>query len=276
MVCLPIYWDVDPYFFQSCLVFQDQWREFAAKYNCSGGIANRFGDAAVGRLRNYLTHDFLESNATHLLFVDSDLLFSAEQVARILSHGEDVVGGCYPKKKQGQVEWVLNTLDQSEDNPRPDGLIKVKYTGSGFLQVSRRVFETIIQKMGDEIWYCDDADRKTKYDFWRFGTYEYKNSPWRDSAYPNRKFFKRFLSEDWFFCQMARDCGFDIWADTRIMIRHSGHCIYPLQTQMNELNQKAKALEDLALSQGSAGSDSEVIPAPSDPAFHRSVSPTIA
>jgi hypothetical protein len=156
--------------------------------------------------------------------VDSDIVFSYNQVKKILMHDQDIVGGFYVKKQEGAVSPVCNTLN-FVDKPSSNGLIKVKYMGTGFLRVSRKVFEVMIQKKGVELEYTDDRDGKTvKHDFWRMGV-----------AVDCINGRKRWLSEDWQFCQFAIECGFDVWADATILLGHSGSAVFPLKTQLPEL-----------------------------------------
>ncbi len=59
------------------------------------------GDSYVDRAKNSLVHRFLESDATHLFMIDSDLAWNTEGFARIISAGlggAEVVGGVYPNK----------------------------------------------------------------------------------------------------------------------------------------------------------------------------------
>ncbi len=187
-------------------------------------IKMHVGECPIGRARNDLTHEFLKSDCSHILFVDSDIIFSYEQVEKILNDGEDIVGGFYVKKQEGNVSPVCNTLN-SVDKPDERGLIRVKYMGTGFLCISRKVFEVMIQEKGEEIGYVDDRDGRTvKYDFWRMGVS-------KDCVTG----VKRWLSEDWQFCQFAIECGFNVWADASILLNHSGMAIFPLSYQIKEL-----------------------------------------
>src|SRR5215467_15539240 len=52
-------------------------------------------DSHISRARNRLAADFLEGDSTHLLFADSDIVFAPEHISRLVSHGEDIVGGLY-------------------------------------------------------------------------------------------------------------------------------------------------------------------------------------
>lgn len=213
-VALPIYGGVDPNFFCSAM-------KMVAEFGVNTVIHPLIGDSLVSRARNGLTRMFLESDCTHLLFIDSDLVFSTDHIKRILSHDEDIVGGFYPKKKQGDAELVCNALDNCP-NPIDEArrLTQLKYIGTGFMCIKREVFERMIEAYGKDLIYTCDHDQETKeYDFWTVGVYQYPDG--------NR----RYLSEDWYFCQRALDLGYKVWGDNGILCRHSGSAVYPLLTQ---------------------------------------------
>lgn len=218
---MPVYRQVDVFTTQSLIklcVQQMTDQEFSLS------MKMHVGEAPIGRARNDLTHEFLQSDATHLLFVDSDIIFSYDQVKKIVFDGVDIVGGFYVKKQEGDVALVCNTLNTIEP-PDERGLMRAKFMGTGFLCITRKVFEVMIQEMGKDLAYVDDYDGKTvKYDFWRMGV----DHDCVTGA-------KRWMSEDWQFCQFARKCGFEVWADANIMCNHSGHAIFPLSYQVRQL-----------------------------------------
>ena len=232
-IAVPIYGGVDPNFFTATLKFmRDSIMNPNKKFDVE--FAPNIGDSAVGRARNALTRRFLESDCTDLLFIDSDLIYSNEQVELIMSHDDEVVGGLYPKKQQGDPELVLNTIA----NPQyKDGgmMMTVRYIGTGFIRIKRSVFEKMIERWGDEIEYKLDPDHKTtEWDFWHMGAYNYaKNGYQNDWA-------TRYLSEDWWFCQRCQDLGIPIWADRRICLKHSGGAVYPLKYQEEKLYEQVK------------------------------------
>jgi hypothetical protein len=181
-------------------------------------VSTVIGDSLVSRARNTITMEFLKSDCTHLLMIDSDLVFGIEQVKRIMSSGEDIVGGFYPKKKDGPAELVFNSLDNIQMDER--GLTQVKYIGTGFICIARRVFEKMIEVYGDDIAFkVDGTQNKLGFDFWPVGVYKYPDGS------------RRYLSEDWYFCQRAIDCGFKVWGDNKVLLKHSGNALYPLQSQ---------------------------------------------
>jgi hypothetical protein len=219
---LPIYGQVDPFFWQSTM-------KLVKEFGNEVSIFPRVGDSLIPRARNSITAMFLRSDCTHLLFIDSDIIFSADHIRRIMSHDEDIVGGFYPLKRDGSFQLCCNTLD-GNPGTLPSGLNPMKYMGSGFLLIARYVLEKIIEVHGKEIEYAPDHARQEKeWDFWRVGVYNFKNG----SA-------PRYLSEDWYLCQTALDLGFKVWGDSRIALKHSGHAIYPLSYQEKEFFGRAE------------------------------------
>ena len=223
-IAVPSYWSIDPYFHTSMLHLYG-WlaRNSNDPAAVHGEVAHSFGDSPnVGRSRNRLTAQFLAGDFTDLLFIDSDLVFSPEHVERILRHEEEVVGGMYFKKIEGQPEAVINGIP----NPiqKESGLTQVGYIGTGFLRIKRCVFEEMIAKFGDDIWYnVDGAKGKREYNFWHLGIYTYPDGT------------RRWLSEDWWFCQRCMDLGIRVWADRMITLKHSGHALFPLSYQAKEI-----------------------------------------
>jgi hypothetical protein len=62
-----------------------------------------FNESLITRARNYCADEFMRSDATHMMFIDSDIGFNPHDVIALLSlTGDDtpydVIGGPYPKK----------------------------------------------------------------------------------------------------------------------------------------------------------------------------------
>lgn len=239
---LPIYWGIDP-LFHRCLMQVHQAlivRSLVGECPYNGQIDEQPGDSLVPRARNSLTHRFLASDSTHLLWIDSDLVFSLEQIDRLISHDVDIVGGLYPKKQEGDAQLVLNTFDNNPPETDSRGLAKVQYVGTGFMLIKRSVFEKMIDKWGDEIWYTEDSSKRKEYDFWHCGVYTYPNGS------------RRYLSEDWWFCQKCLDLGLTVYADTAVLLKHSGHVLFPLSYQEKQLFGR-QPIQPVAVSADSAG-----------------------
>jgi hypothetical protein len=98
------------------------------------------GEALIARARASMMGRFLKSGATHLLFVDADIGFAADDVFRLLNSGKDIVGGAYPRKPQtaGDLQPEFELLAESEAGPEPDdGLRRAAFVGTAFLLISR-------------------------------------------------------------------------------------------------------------------------------------------
>jgi FkbM family methyltransferase len=229
---VPIYTQPNPFFCNSLV-------QLLRRPPCHLIFRQTVGDSPVGRSRNLLTADFLETDCSHLLFIDCDLVFSGDHVAHIVSHPEEVVGGLYPKKQQGPVEWVLNTLPGARPKVLDNGLCEVRYVGTGFIRIHRSVFERMIERWGDDIHYkCDSDPDRIEHNLWQIGTYQYPDG-WR-----------RYLSEDWFFCQRWLDLGGKVWADTRVVLKHVGLAVYPQPGQIEAAAEQT--LKTLAAENGYA------------------------
>ena len=149
----------------------------------------RSGDQYIGRSRDALVHNFLKTDATDFIFIDSDLGFPPESIAKILKHDVDVVGGAYLKKDDsGFCCTVLNKERHS------NGLIKAEMLPTGFLRFRRRVFEREVDTYQSE-------GRELK-QFFPFGNIN-----------------GRFAGEDVQFC---REYDGDIWLDPDITFNHVG------------------------------------------------------
>ncbi len=249
-MAVPVYGGLDPFFAQSLV-------KLVGAPSCNMALRVHPGDSLVSRARNSLTADFLESDCTHLLFIDSDLVFSGDHIAHMLGHFAKpevkVVGGCYPKKQEGDVHWVCNGCLE-ERQARADGLLEVRYVGTGFMMIAREVFDAMIYRFGEELRYTPDHRKdRDEYDFWSVGTYRYPDGS------------KRYLSEDWFFCQRWLDITGSsgspnqVWLDTRVILKHVGTAVYPLATQQQSLFGLGR---DVALPPGDAANGAAVRFAP--------------
>lgn len=177
------------------------------------------GESHVNRARNRLVKLFLNTDCTHLLFVDSDISFSPQNIDALLARDCPIVAGLYAKKELGEPQWVVNQLPGTTE-PDETGLIEVMFAGTGFMLIARTVFEKFIQELRDEIEYDDDSSHGlgVMWNFFHCGV---------------RK--RRFLTEDWWFCDVWKDFGGQIFADTRVQLGHTGTINYPVRAPAPEI-----------------------------------------
>ncbi len=173
------------------------------------------GDAAIGRKRNFqVWRARTHTKAQFLFFIDSDIVFEPWQFDRIVAHDLPIVGGVY-FKKCAKLEPVIEGK-LSEEDPITH-LMEVKSAGTGFLCIRMDVFEAIIQKYGDSIAYQGDPDQEKRWDFFPFGAV---NNSYR--------------SEDWYFCDRARECGFKVYVDCSVQLGHVGKIVFPMVRYMGD------------------------------------------
>lgn len=182
---------------------------------CFANMSFIDGDSLINRARNNIVEMFLNGACTHLIFIDTDIEFTVEHIDKLVAHlknGHSIVCGLYPKK-QDKLEWVINakTNDFKLDSENP--LLEINYAGTGFLAISRQVFYDMQSTSCKDRWYWTDGGlgtRRQQHDFFPVGVHEFEDG--------NR----RFLSEDWFFCQLAKEAGHKIMCDTSIRTNHIG------------------------------------------------------
>lgn len=149
--------------------------------------------------RTWLVRYALESGATHLLFVDSDMLFPADTIPKLLAHKKEIVGIKY-KKREFPVKWVYQPLEGVPESETE--LFKVAHVGTGLMLIDLSIFKTLGQPK-------NEGERPTPW--FSFG---------RDSQ------GALAMGEDVWFCNVARDAGLDVWVDPTIKVGHIGEYIY--------------------------------------------------
>ena len=162
-------------------------------------------ESLVPRARNRLAHQFLEGKDSKLVFVDSDVGFTAAQLKQLIDHEEDIVGGCYPKKTEGKnAGWCFNRLKSGEQERGE--MLEVMETGTGFLSISRRVIEELSADAAKIV-----HKETTMAELFPVGCLDGSG---------------RYFSEDWGFAWLARKAGYQIWVDRGIRLRHIGRKVY--------------------------------------------------
>lgn len=201
-----------------------------------GTIAN---ESLVTRARNVLLAYFLNSDYTHLLFIDADIEFKVDDVLKLYAHNKDVAVGAYPKKG---VNWMhikesilmdpsrehstqqigalgsnyaLNFKFVSRENKTvavENGLIQLHDAGTGFMMIKREAILKLIEAY-PEIKYNNDVQMgNTNLGDNFYALFDTMIDP-KD---------RRYLSEDYTFCRRWQDISGDIWLDPSISLNHYG------------------------------------------------------
>lgn len=225
-----------------------------------------FNESLITRARNYLVDEFLRSDCTHLMFIDSDIGFDPNDVIAlsvIAEEGSDkhIVCGPYPKKC---IAWekIKRAVDKGFADRDPEQLeryvgdyvfnpkegtgsipldepVEVLEGGTGFMMIQRSALEKF-RDAYPQYMYLPDHVRTEHFD----GSREILMA-FQAEVDPKSK---RYLSEDYWFCQKAWDIGVKTWLCPWMKLQHMGSYVF------------AGSLIDLAQIGASATADDSSMP----------------
>ena len=89
----------------------------------------------IVRNRTFLVKASIEKGATHLLFVDSDMIFPQDTIPRLLAHKKKIVGVKY-KKREFPVEWLYKPVGEESEKD----IFTVKHVGTGLMLIDLSIF----------------------------------------------------------------------------------------------------------------------------------------
>lgn len=153
----------------------------------------------IANLRQMAVQLAQGANASHLLFLDSDMRFPEDTLDRLLAHDKDIVAGNSVQRTAPQW-WNARLNGQSVSSVGRTGLEKVDSVGCGVMLI-------------------------------RLGVFNVLRRPWFDTPYDGQT----HLGEDITFCKVARSAGFEIWIDHDLSqsIRHEGSIEWGVETFAN-------------------------------------------
>ena len=224
-----------------------------------------FNESLITRARNYCCDEFVRSDATHMMFIDSDIGFNPQDVIALLALADeaseyDVIGGPYPKKC---ISWekVKLAVDKGFADENPNDLekfvgdyvfnpksgsgsipinepVEVLEIGTGFMLVKKETLVKFAEKF-PQYYYRPDHVRTEAFD----GSREIMQY-FQAEIDPKSK---RYLSEDYWFCQKIQELGMKTWFCPWMKLQHVGTYIF------------GGSLADLAAVGASATADGEQI-----------------
>jgi hypothetical protein len=187
-----------------------------------------YNESLITRARNGLVKMFYQTDCTHLLFIDADISYRAEDIVSMIDADKDIICGVYPKKR---IAWerindalakgiigedlkhytgdlVINKLNYVdtpiEDKSEP---VEIFNGGTGFMLIKRNVFDLLKPHCPT---YTNDMLP---------GQQEIVTEYFATSIEPDSN---RLLSEDYHFCRLARLNGIKVWAAPWVELGHIG------------------------------------------------------
>lgn len=206
-----------------------------------------FNESLITRGRNYCADEFLRSGDTHMMFIDSDIGFNANDVIALMAMQSenpaddqyDIICGPYPKKC---ISWekIKMAVDKGFADEDPNVLerfvgdyvfnpangtktiqinqpVEILEAGTGFMMIRRNTFEKFAAAYPQQS-YRPDHVRTANFD----GSREiiaYFDTPIDPES-------KRYLSEDYMFCQWTRKIGLKVWFCPWMKLQHVGSYIF--------------------------------------------------
>lgn len=188
-----------------------------------------FNESIITRARNTLVHYFLkQKNASHLLFIDADIEFDANDVVRMIEADKDIICGAYPAK---YIDWTHVKKMANEHNLNEkylainsckylfnvengdntfnwggDQIKEVKNAGTGFMLIKRNVFEKL--KLQVPTYFHDTLFKDEKvYKFFDTAIEPIGNN---------------LVSEDYNFCSIWKNAGGKIYIGEWVKLAHIG------------------------------------------------------
>lgn len=132
------------------------------------------------------------AGASHLLFVDADMMFPADTVERLLAHQRPIVGVTYNTRTNPTTSTIKPLAMPSGVFTLPDTVFEVAALGTGLLLLDLAALAVVPKP-------------------W-FG---YGTTPSGE-----------FVGEDIYFCHRARAAGLSVWCDPTIAVGHIGERIF--------------------------------------------------
>lgn len=202
-----------------------------------------FNESLITRARNYCVDEFLRTDSTHLMFIDSDITFNAQDIIALMAMmgpdtPYDVMGAAYPKKSiswekikqavnKGAADKDPNELEKfvgdyvfnpkNGDGIRLDEPAEVLEIGTGFMMIQRRAFDKYRERF-PELTFRPDHVRSQNFD----GSREVGNY---FDCYVDPK-TRRYLSEDYAFCQRLQEAGGKVWLCPWMELKHTGSYVF--------------------------------------------------
>ncbi len=197
-------------------------------------------ESLVPRARVEIAANFLRSDCTHLMFIDADIGFAAQDVLAllVLSAGDhaDVIAGAYPRK---HIAWdqlahavaagitepddlanvastlVFNPLNAATGRVPLGEPLEVAEVATGFMLIRRGTF-ALFDRHYPQLRYRSDDPAAPAETRDRTLYFEVGIDPTT----------RRYLSEDYAFCHRVRAAGGHVWLCPWIKLAHVGSHTY--------------------------------------------------
>ena len=195
----------------------------AMRLGVSVRLAHVSGCSIITMARNRLVDEFLKTDCTELLFIDSDVIAQTEDILRLMAQSgdKDITAGSYPRRSRDKMFFMDLYFNENNELEFDGAMMRIKRVGTGFMLIRRDVFEKLKPHVG---WYKNGGvtinPEDQVYDFFKVQNVNHE-----------------LLSEDYNFCHLYREHGGTIWAAPWCVLGHFGAYLFSGQyAQQGALN----------------------------------------
>lgn len=204
-------------------------------------------ESLVHRGRMEMSATFLQqTNYSAMMWLDADIEFEPEHVAKLWNLDVDIAVGVYAMKKAGE-DWYAAWKDGKlvTDLDQFDEPTEVDYAGTGFMLIRRSALNKVYQKIREDYERCAcilgeaklfgdnmsaDDSRLVREMLSRMSP-DYEGPHGRVPALYQTPIHNDGLeSEDYHFCRIAREAGLKITMDPSVRLTHWGPYGYGRKT----------------------------------------------
>ncbi len=143
----------------------------------------------VESARNDMVREMLESDYTHIYFLDADTIPPKDAIGRLLAQDKDIIAGITPVWLNERCwNYQVEKDIQVPANKPPAEIFKAVRVGGTTILIRRRVLE----KLKDPYFYTAKCNGQ-------------------------------YITDDYYFCDGLYDNGFELWIDPTIVCGHMNY-----------------------------------------------------
>jgi hypothetical protein len=187
--------------------------------------------------RNSMANKFINGRYDYLFFIDADISFDSKDFFKFIELAEeredmDVLCAPYPHKSMnwhrlayalqigaikdvsefekylpGYSVTLLEDLENTDLSGKP---FEIKHGGTAFMLIKNKTFKKVVDFFPENFYFEYLTNQKT-YDFFKCHI---------------EKDEKRYLTEDYGFCELVRESGGKIWFVPEARLKHHGSYTY--------------------------------------------------
>jgi len=172
--------------------FFDSWLKLSSYLIPKSYVVSTAGGSNVSKVRERCVRPFRpntvhpkvpffgEIDYSHIMWIDSDIVFEPHHFMGLRYRNLDIVAGLYNAADGNFACEVVDTIPPSGTKP-----VEVLWAGMGFMLIKKGVLESI-------------------------------KPPWFQTTMAGGK----FVTEDIYFCYKAREAGFKVYVDPEVVVKH--------------------------------------------------------